>query len=132
MIKIFTKYKILFYTINFFLIFLYLFPGSFFGCVFLDNCKIQPQITPDLSIISSNHFYAFFLISIIGYFTYWKSKKIKFLIIYLIFLSIFLETLHLIIPERSYQWSDLFGNLCGVLVVIFINNLINKYGIFKK
>ena len=132
MIKIFTKYKILFYTINFFLIFLYLFPGSFFGCVFLDNCKIQPQITPDLAIISSNHFYAFFLISIIGYFTYWKSKKIKFLIIYLIFLSIFLETLHIIIPERSYQWSDLFGNLSGVVVVIFINILINKYGIFKK
>ena len=132
MIKFFTKYKILFYTINFFLIFLYLFPGSFFGCVFLDNCKIQPQITPDLAIISSNHFYAFFLISIIGYFIYLKSKKIKFLIIYLIFLSIFLETLHLVIPERSFQWSDLVGNLCGVLIVIFINNLINKYGDFKK
>jgi len=132
MIKFFTKYKILFYTINFCLIFLYLFPGSFFGCAFLDNCKTQPQITPDFGIISSNHFYAFFLISIIGYFTFFKSKKIKFLIIYLIFLSIFLETLHIIIPERSYQWSDLFGNLSGVVVVIFINILINKYGVFKK
>ena len=132
MIKFFTKYKILFYTINFFLIFLYVFPGSFFGCIFYDNCQTQPQITPDFAIISSNHFYAFFLISITGYFTFLKSKKIKFLIIYLIFLSIFLETLHLIIPERSYQWSDLFGNLCGVVVVIFINNLINKYGVFKK
>ena len=132
MIKFFTKYKILFYTINFCLIFLYLFPGSFFGCIFLDNCKTQLQITPGLAIISSNHFYAFFLISIVGYFTFLKSKKIKFLIIYLIFLSIFLETLHIIIPNRSYQWSDLFGNLCGVVVVIFIYNLINKYGVFKK
>ena len=132
MIKFFTKYKILFYIINFFLIFLYVFPGSFFGCIFLGSCKTQPQITPDFAIISSNHFYAFFLISIIGYFTFLKSKKIKFLIIYLIFLSIFLETLHLVIPERSFQWSDLVGNLCGVLIVIFIQNLINKYGVFKK
>ena len=132
MIKFFTKYKILFYIINFCLIFLYVFPGSFFGCIFLGNCKTQPQITPDFAIISSNHFYAFFLISIIGYFTFLKSKKIKFLIIYLIFLSIFLETLHLVIPERSFQWSDLVGNLCGVLNVIFIQNLINKYGVFKK
>ena len=132
MIKFFYNYKIIFYSINFFLIFLYLFPGSFFGCIFLGNCKTQPQITPDFAIISSNHFYAFFLISIIGYFTFLKSKKIKFLIIYLIFLSIFLETLHLVIPERSFQWSDLVGNLCGVLIVIFIQNLINKYGVFKK
>ena len=51
---------------------------------------------------------------------------------YLISLSIVLEILHLIIPGRSFQWSDLFGNLAGVIVVIFIKNLINKYGDFKK
>ena len=51
---------------------------------------------------------------------------------YKIVLSIILEIFHLIIPERSYQWPDLFGNLFGVFVVIFINNLINKYGNFKK
>ena len=132
MIKFFTKYKILFYIINFCLIFLYVFPGSFFGCIFLGSCKTQPQITPDFAIISSNHFYAFFLISIIGYFTFLKSKKIKFLIIYLIFLSIILEIFHLIIPERSFQFVDLLGNLLGVIIVIFIYSLINKYGVFKK
>ena len=59
-------------------------------------------------------------------------REIKGLIVYLIFLGIFLEILHLIIPERSFQWSDLFGNLLGVFIVILINNLINKYGLFKK
>ena len=54
------------------------------------------------------------------------------LTIYLIILSISLEILHLIIPERTFQWSDLFGNLLGVIVVILIKNLINKYGVFKK
>ena len=55
-----------------------------------------------------------------------KSNQIKILTIYLIILSISLEVLHLIIPERTFQWSDLFGNLLGVIVVILIKNLINK------
>ena len=58
MINFFSKYKIFFYLINLTLVILYLFPGSILGCVFFDNCKVQPQITPDF-IISSNHFYAF-------------------------------------------------------------------------
>ena len=132
MIKFFSKYKVIFYFINVCLIFLYLFPGSIFGCIFLDDCKRQPQITPDLAIISSNHFYAFLIISIIGFSTYSKKKDLKFLIIYLILSSILLEILHLVIPERSFQWSDLIGNFMAVIVVIFIYNLINKYGVFKK
>ena len=131
MMKFFSNYKIIFYFINFFLIFLYLFPGSLIGWVIYSDKKIQPQITPDF-IISSNHFYIFILVSIIGFLTFTKSKQVKYLILYLIFLSIILEIFHLIIPSRSFQWSDLFGNLLGVIIVIFINNLINKYGFFKK
>ncbi len=131
MIKIFSNYKIIFYFTNFFFICLYLFPGSLPGWMLYGNKEIQPQITPDF-IISSNHFYVFILISIIGFFTFLKSKQIKYLILYLIFLSLILEVFHLIIPERFFQWSDLFGNLFGVVVVIFINTFINKYGVFKK
>ena len=131
MIKFFSKFKIIFYSINFFLIFLYLFPGSLLGWIFYGSKKIQPQITPDF-VISSNHFYVFILISVIGFLSFIKAKQNKLLIFYLISLSIILEILHLTIPERSFQWSDLFGNLLGVIVVIFINNLINKYGFFKK
>ena len=131
MIKIFSKFKIIFYFTNFCLIFLYLFPGSFLGLIMYDDKRIQPQITSDF-IISSNHFYVFILFSIIGFFSFIKKKQINYLMIYLVFLSIFLECSHLIIPERSFQWSDLFGNLFGVLIVILMKNLINKYGIFKK
>ena len=129
--KFFSKFKIIFYSINFFLIFLYLFPGSLLGWIFYGSKKIQPQITPDF-VISSNHFYVFVLISLIGFLSFIKVKQTRLLIFYLIFLSIILEVFHLIIPERSFQWSDLFGNSLGVIVVIFINNLINKYGSFKK
>jgi len=131
MIKFFSNYKIVFYSINFSLIFLYLFPGSLLGKVLYGSKKIQPQITPDF-IISSNHFYVFVLVSIIGFLTFTKINQIKIAIIYLILLSIVLEFLHLIVPNRTFQWSDLFGNLIGVVVVILFRNLINKYGIFKK
>ena len=131
MIKFFNNYKIIFYLLNLSLIFLYLYPGSLIGQILYGSRKIQPQITPDF-VVSSNHFYSFFLISVIGFFTFKKINQKKSLIKYLIFLSIVLELLHLLIPERTFQWSDLFGNLIGVLVVILIENLINKYGVFKK
>tara|TARA_Y100000591_G_C21442881_1_gene502361 strand:- start:220 stop:615 length:396 start_codon:yes stop_codon:yes gene_type:complete len=131
MIKFFSNYKIIFYSINILLIFLYLFPGSIIGWVIYGDKKIQPQITSDF-IISSNHFYVFIILSIIGFLTFLKQKQKKNLIIYLFLLSIILEYLHLFLPERSFQWSDLFGNLFGVILVIFVQILINKYVVFKK
>ena len=129
--KFFSKNKNFFYLINLCLIFFYIFPGSLLGLVIYNDIKLQPQITSNF-IISSNHFYAFMIISVIGFFTFIELKQIKFLIIYLVLLSVTLELLHLIIPQRSFEWTDLFGNLLGVIVVIFVNNLINKYGVFKK
>tara|TARA_B100000287_G_C20411486_1_gene693740 strand:- start:203 stop:598 length:396 start_codon:yes stop_codon:yes gene_type:complete len=131
MIKFFSNYKVIFYLANFFLIFLYLFPGSLFGMIVYGDKSTQPQITPDF-MISSNHFYVFILISIIGFLTFIKLNQVKILIIYLILLSIILEVTHLILPDRSFQWSDLFGNLLGVFIVIFSKKLINKYVLFKE
>ena len=131
MIKFFSNNRIIFYIVNFSIIFLYLYPGSLLGLIIYGSEKIQPQITPDF-VISSNHFYVFVLISIIGFLTFANSKKNILLPLYLIFLSITLEIFHLFIPERTFQWSDLFGNLLGVIVVILLNNFINKYGRFKK
>ena len=131
MSRFFSTYKIIFYTLNILLIIIYLYPGSLLGWIIYDNKSIQPQITPDF-VISSNHFYVFVLISIIGFLTFANSKKNILLISYLIFLSVTLEIFHLVIPERSFQWSDLIGNLLGVIVVILLNNFINKYGRFKK
>tara|TARA_B100000212_G_scaffold145839_1_gene109601 strand:+ start:63 stop:416 length:354 start_codon:yes stop_codon:yes gene_type:complete len=116
---------------NFCLIFLYIYPGSLLGIVFYGDKKIQPQITPDF-YISSNHFYIFVLISTIGFMSFIKAKQIKYLIYYLIFISIILEIFHLFVPGRTFQWSDLFGNIAGVLIVIFLKNFISKYGNLKK
>ena len=131
MIKFFSNYKIIFYSINCCLIILYLFPGSLIGCFLYNDCTIQPEITGDF-IISSNHLYAFTLLSMVGYFTYVEQKKIKLLIIYLISLSILLEVLHIVIPYRGFEWSDLFGNLFGVIIIIFLYLLNKRYEFFKK
>ena len=132
MINFFSKFKIFFYVINLLLFILYLFPGSLLGCIFFDNCKVQPQITSDFFFVSSNHFYVFGLVTILGYLTFLNSEKLKQVLYYLLVISVLLEVFHIVIPERSFQWSDLFGNLLGVVVVIFFKNLINKYGTSKK
>ena len=129
--KFFSNHIIIFYAINSFLIIFYLFPGSLIGWIIFGNLDKQPQITRDF-IISSNHFYTFLFLTIIGFLTFVKSHQVKPLTLYLIFLSIILELLHFLIPNRSFEWSDLFGNILGVIVVIFINNFINKYEIPKE
>ncbi len=126
MINFFSKYKLIFYISNFILLVLYLFPGSLIGCLLYNDCKLQPQLTVDF-IVSSNHFYSFFLLSTIGIFTYKNSDKFNFILLYLILLSIILETLHIFIPVRSFEFPDLFGNLLGVLIVLMIRYLYTKY-----
>ena len=131
MIKYFSKYKFFFYLCNLILIVLYLFPGSVLGWFLYNDSSLQPQITPNL-IVSSNHVYAFLILSIVGFFTYKKIEQFGFLSIYLIFLSIILEILHYFIPERSFEFPDLFGNLMGVIIVIIIFYFYKKNENFKN
>ena len=131
MINFFSKYKFIFYLSNFILLVLYLFPGSLLGCFLYNDCQLQPQLTKDF-LVSTNHFYAFGLLSIIGLFTYKNSNKLNFLNLYLILLSIILEILHIFIPIRSFEFSDLFGNLLGVSIVLMINFFFEKYENYRN
>mgnify|MGYP001301866011 CR=1 FL=1 len=130
MIKNFFLYlKIIFYIANIVLISLYIFPGSILGWLLYDDAGLQPQITSDF-IVSSNHVYAFILLSILGYISY-KKENLKFIFTYLFFISIFLEILHIVIPNRGFEFSDLFGNIIGVLIV-FLYDQINQYFLNSK
>jgi VanZ family protein len=115
-----------FHLVNFIFIIFYLYPGSIFGYFLYNNPSIQPQLTRDF-FISSNHFYVFIILSTIGILAYHNTKKINFLIKYLFLSSIFLEFFHIIIPNRGFQWSDLFGNIFGVIIVIIIYKIKGKY-----
>ena len=58
--------------------------------------------------------------------------KLNFLKLYLILLSIILEILHIFVPVRSFELSDLFGNLLGVSIVLTINFFYKKYENYKN
>ena len=124
--KIKNFFKIGFYSANIILIILYLFPGSIFGWFLYNDHLIQPQITRDF-IISSNHVYAFTLLTSLGIFSFHNTEKINFLIFYLFLLSIILELFHTIIPNRGFEMSDLIGNIVGVILVILIYKIVIRY-----
>ena len=118
------KTKILFNIINTITIILYVYPGSILGFLIYGEFQKQPQITQDFLSISSNHVYAFLLLSSVGLIAYYESNKIL-ILNYLILSSIILEILHLLIPNRSFQYGDLFGNVVGVLMSILLFSIFN-------
>ena len=118
--------KIIFHLLNIIFVFLYIYPGSLLCFFIYGDILRQPQITSNF-IVSSNHVYAFLLLSSLGLISYFKSLKT--IILYLISISIILEFLHLIIPIREFQFADLLGNLVGVLLSIV---LINIYNFWRK
>ena len=122
-IKNYTKY--LFHISNVFLIIFYLYPGSIFGCFVYDDCGIQPQLTRDFIIISSNHVYVFSIISLLGLIAYPGKKYLKKIVIYLFFISFFLELAHLFVPERGFEIKDLAGNIVGVVISLIIFKVLN-------
>ena len=115
-----------FHSANLILITFYLYPGSIFGYILYGDSSTQPQLTRDF-IISSNHLYVFIVLSALGIIAYQNTKKIKFAIVYLFFLSIILELFHFIIPNRGFEMSDLFGNIAGVMFVVIIYKIRNRY-----
>ena len=117
---------LVFHTINLIVIIFYLYPGSIIGHFLYNDNYFQPQITRDF-LISSNHLLIFIVLSTLGIWAYKNTKKIKFLILYLFLLSIILELFHLIIPIRAFEWKDLFGNILGVILVITVYKIKNKY-----
>ena len=125
--KIYLFTKLIFHFLNVTLLFLYLYPGSIFGWLVYGDFQKQPSITSDF-IVSSNHVYAFLVLTILGVLSFEKNK-IKILFKYLFSISVILELCHEIIPERSFQYEDLFGNFLGVLLVFLVFNF---YQYFKN
>ena len=130
MITYFSRHKFIFYSLSVFIIIIYLLPGSIIDKILINNDNHAQ--TKNYSIISKDHFYIFFLLSVVAFLTYIKFDLINTLIIYLIFLSIILELFHLIIPGRLFEFADILGNLFGVLMLKVIAYLFLKYEKYKN
>ena len=119
-----SKIKILFHIFNIIIIILYLYPASLLGLFLYGEPYKQPQLTSDFLSLSSNHVYAFLVLSLLGLIAYYKSKKLL-ILIYLTLSSILLEVSHFFIPHRSFQFDDLWGNIVGVLLSIILITIFN-------
>ena len=115
-ISLYTKYA--FYFLNVLLIILYIYPGSIFGWIVYGDFQKQPRLSPDF-FASSNHVYAFLILTFLGVLAF-DRKKLKKIFIYLFLISIILEFCHKFIPHRSFEYTDLYGNFLGVLIVFLL------------
>ena len=79
--------KWIFHIFNTLFLALYLYPGSILGYLIYGNLNKQPQISIDL-LVSSNHVYAFFLLSFLGFLSFYKNSKKKnnYLFIFIIYI----------------------------------------------
>ena len=109
------------------LLILYLFPGSLIGYLLYGDFGKQPDLIPNPIGTSINHALAFFYLSILALISYMRESSFKQTVIFLIVLSIVLELFHSVIPNRSFQFLDLFANLLGTLIAIFIIIFYKKY-----
>ena len=112
-----------------FLIVISLWPGSLLGYLFYGDWGQQPDLIQNPFGTTINHFLYYLYVSLLGFFIYSKTENFKKLVYGLFFLSLILELLHYIIPNRSFQLGDLIGNILGVIVAYFI---IKIYLFFNK
>ncbi len=119
--------KYLYYFSLIVLLIIYLFPGSLIGYLLYGDFGKQPDLIPNPIGTSINHALAFFYLSILGSISYMRDKSFNQILIFLISLSIILELSHYFIPNRSFEFLDLFGNLLGTLLAIFIIIFYKKY-----
>ena len=122
-------FKYIFHFSALFLIVISLWPGSLLGFLFYGDWGLQPNLVENPYGTTINHFIYYVYLSLLGFFIYLKNENFKKLVYGLFFLSIILELLHFIIPNRSFQLADLLGNIFGVMVAylvikiyLFINN----------
>ena len=116
-------FKLIFYLINTIFAIFYLYPGSIFGFLLYRNLNKQPQLTDDFNFFllkfSSNHVYAFLILSFFSFLLFFGKKK-KIIITYFFSISFLYEFFHIFIPNRSFQVSDLNGNIFGVLISLIL------------
>ena len=110
---------------------LYLFPGSLIGYYLYGNLGKQPDLISNPIGTSINHLISFMCLSSLAFITRVRVRKFINSFQFLFFTSILLEILHCFIPNRAFEYYDLFANLAGVIIAYFFIQLILKITIKK-
>ena len=112
--------KFIFHISVILLIIISLYPGSLLGHLFYGDSSQQPNLIQNPFGTSINHFFYYFYITMLGLLVYLRTNSFKKITYSLLFLSIILEILQFIVPNRAFQLYDLIANLLGVLVAYFL------------
>ena len=102
------------------LLILYLFPGSLIGYFLYGNLGQQPNFIVNPIGTSINHLIFFTCLSFIGSIIRLKIKSFFNSFTFLLSISIILELFHLIIPNRAFEFFDLFANSAGVVIAFLL------------
>ena len=127
--KVISFLKFIFHISILLLIIISLFPGSLLGFLLYNDLGRQPNLIVNPFGTAINHFICYFYVSILGLCLYLRSNNFQKLVYSLFFLSIILEVLQLIVPNRTFEIYDISANFIGVLVAYFI---IKTYQFWSK
>ena len=116
--------KYLYYFSLIALFILYLFPGSLIGYLLYEDLGKQPNLVDNPIGTSINHLFCFMYLTTLAVICNLKQSEIFTNFYFIIFLSVFLEVLHYIIPNRSFELYDLFANVAGVSIILLLKRLI--------
>ena len=121
--------KLVFHISILFLIILSLYPGSLIGFLLYGDLGQHPDLIKNPFGTTINHFISYLCVSLLGFFLYLSKESFQKLVYGLFFLSVILEALQSIVPNRSFEFGDLIGNILGVIVAYFI---VKIYLLFNK
>jgi VanZ family protein len=120
-------FKLLEYSYYFSLVILfilYLFPGSLIGYFLYGNLGQQPDLIPNPLGTSINHLISFIFLSSLAFILRVREEKFINSFQFLFVISILLEILHYFIPNRAFEYYDLFANFIGVIFAYLFIQLI--------
>ena len=125
-----TIFKLLEYSYYFSLIILfilYLFPGSLIGYFLYGNLGQQPDFISNPIGTSINHLIVFVCLSTLGLTVRLGDKNFLNSFSFLFILSILLELSHCLIPNRAFEYYDLFANSTGVAIAYLSIKIFLKF-----
>ena len=125
--KVISFLKFIFHISILLLIIISLFPGSLLGFVLYNDLSRQPNLIANPFGTAINHFIYYFYVSMLGLCLYLRSNNFQKLVYSLFFLSIILEVLQFIVPNRAFEIYDVSANFAGVLVAYCLTKIYKSW-----
>ena len=106
-------FKFLFFFNIFFLSFISLYTGNLIGLIFFGDDTTFPGSD------KLHHFLSYLILSILGSLAYYEKIFFYKLLIFLILIGFLLELFQIWIPNRYFEFLDIFANLFGIIIGMY-------------